>query len=328
MEVSPLRNNAESAPAAHQPDPASGNGRSQSADGSNIPIRPFGLLGQQVRTTTGVSWKVRLEDCESLDGAETVRLSRHPRRPRLGDYVELIVTDFLELHGDRSYGDDRSLVTAFGRIAGHRVMLVGHNKGRDTKDGTTHCSGYAHPEGYRKALSKMKLAEKFRLPIVTWIDTPGAYPGVGAEERGIAHSLAINIREMSRLRVPIICVVIGEGGSGGALGIGVGDRLAMFKHSYFSVITPEGCAAILFRTTEMAPIAANELSLRACDLKRLDLIDDILDEPLGGAHCSRFQAADVLESYLSETLRELSAQPIDSILVRRYERIRRLGSAV
>lgn len=262
-----------------------------------------------------------------LTAWETVLVARHPRRPILPDYIKLLAKDFVELHGDRVCGDDRAIVTGFGRIAGHRVMLVGHNKGRDTREKIACNFGCAHPEGYRKALQKMKLAEKFGLPVVCLIDTQGAYPGIEAEERGIAQAIAVNLMELARLRAPIMCVVIGEGGSGGALGIGVGDRVAMFEHSFYSVISPEGCAAILFKTGELAPRAAESLHLTAPQLRKLDLVEDILPEPLGGAHRSPDAAAQTLEAYIGQTLRDLKRLRIDNLIKRRQNRLRTIGSA-
>jgi acetyl-CoA carboxylase carboxyl transferase subunit alpha len=257
---------------------------------------------------------------------ETVLVARHPRRPGLREYIEGSVRDFCELYGDRCFADDKAIVTGFGRIGGQKVLLVGHDKGRETRAKIERNFGCAHPEGYRKALLKMKLAEKFKLPIVTVIDTQGAYPGDKAEERGIAQAIAVNLMEMSRLRVPICCVVIGEGGSGGAIGIGVGDRLAMFEHAYYSVITPEGCAAILWKTAERAPDAARSLKLGARDLKKLNLIDHVLPEPQGGAHRDPGAAIATFERYVVDTLRELKRVRIDTLLKRRYERLRNLGS--
>jgi acetyl-CoA carboxylase carboxyl transferase subunit alpha len=262
----------------------------------------------------------------NLTAWESVLVARHPQRPLITDYLELMVRDFCELHGDRQFGDDEAIMTGFGRIAGHKVMIVGHNKGKDTKERIACNFGCAHPEGYRKALAKMKLAEKYGLPIVCLIDTQGAYPGIGAEERGIAQAIAVNLMEMSRLRTPILCTIIGEGGSGGALGIGVGDRTAMFENSVYSVISPEGCAAILFKTGEQRKRAAESLRLTAKELKKLDLIDDILPEPLGGAHRDREAAANTLEKYLDERLRELKRRKVETLVKRRYERIRGLGS--
>ncbi len=257
---------------------------------------------------------------------ETVLVARHPRRPGLRDYIDGCVKDFCELHGDRCFADDKAIVTGFGRIGGQKVLLVGHDKGRDTRQKIERHFGCAHPEGYRKALQKMRLAEKFRRPVVTIIDTQGAYPGDKAEERGIAQAIAVNLMEMSRLRVPICCLVIGEGGSGGALGIGVGDRLAMFEHAYYSVITPEGCAAILFKSAEKADEAAKSLKLTARDLKKLNLIDHILPEPLGGGHRDPGAMIAAFERHVVDTLRELKRVRIDTLLKRRYERLRGLGS--
>ena len=257
---------------------------------------------------------------------ETVLVARHPRRPGLRNYVEACVKDFCELHGDRCFGDDRAIVTGFGRIGGQKVLLIGHDKGRDTREKIERHFGCAHPEGYRKALLKMRLAEKFKLPVLSVIDTQGAYPGDRAEERGIAQAIAVNLMEMSRLRVPIVCVVIGEGGSGGAIGIGVGDRVAMFEHSYYSVITPEGCAAILFKSADQAAEAARSLKPTARDLKKLDLIDDILPEPLGGGHRDPAAMFATFEQYVVDRLRQLKRVRIDTLLKRRYERLRNLGS--
>lgn len=257
---------------------------------------------------------------------ETVLVARHPKRPVLQDYIQGCVKDFCELHGDRCFGDDKAIVTGFGRVGGQKILLVGHDKGCGTKEKIERHFGCPHPEGYRKALRTMKLAEKFRLPIVCAIDTQGAYPGDKAEERGISQAIAVNLMEMSRLRVPIICVVLGEGGSGGALGIGVGDRLAMFEHAYYSVITPEGCAAILWRSAEYAPQAAKALKLTSKELKKLNLIDDVLPEPLGGGHREPAALIAGFEKYVAETLREIKGIRIDTLLKRRYDRLRAWGS--
>jgi len=257
---------------------------------------------------------------------ETVLVARHPRRPVLRDYIEDCVKDFCELHGDRCFGDDKAMVSGFGRIGGQKVLLVGHDKGRNTKEKIERHFGCAHPEGFRKALAKMRLAEKFRLPVVSIIDTQGAYPGDKAEERGIAQAIAVNLMEMSRLRVPICCLVVGEGGSGGAIGIGVGDRVAMFEHAYYSVISPEGCAAILFKSSDLASQAAKSLKLTAKDLKKFGLIDDILSEPLGGGHRDPARMMATFERYVVDTLRELKRVRIDTLLKRRYERLRTMGN--
>jgi len=256
---------------------------------------------------------------------EKVQVARHQKRPQAMDYIQMIVRDFCEIHGDRSFRNDKSIVTGFGRVAGHKCMIVAHRKGRDIKEKVECYFGCAHPEGYRKALLKMKLAEKFHLPIVCLIDTPGAYPGIGAEERGIAQAIAVNLMEMARLETPIVCVVIGEGGSGGALGIGVGDRISALEHAYYSVITPEGCAAILWKTAEKAPVAAECLKLTPKELKKLKLIDDIIPEPLGGAHRDPAVAASNLEHYLAEVLTKLKRVPTEKLLDQRYEKLRHMG---
>jgi acetyl-CoA carboxylase carboxyl transferase subunit alpha len=257
---------------------------------------------------------------------ETVLVARHPKRPLSTDYLRLIFRDFCELHGDRAYADDKAIITGFARIGGHKVMFVGHNKGKDVKERIACHFGCAHPEGYRKALQKMKLAEKYGLPVVCLVDTQGAYPGVGAEERGIAYAIAENLREMARLRTPIVCVVIGEGGSGGALGIGVGDRVAMLQHAFYSVISPEGCAAILWKTAEHRKHAAEALKLTAPDLLKLDLIDDVVPEPLGAAHRDPETTAAGLEAYIVGALGELKKLTTDALVHRRQQRIRHLGS--
>jgi acetyl-CoA carboxylase carboxyl transferase subunit alpha len=258
---------------------------------------------------------------------QTIEVARHAERPQTMDYVELICDEFVELHGDRAIGDDRALRTGFARLGDFRVMLVGHQKGHTLKERNECLYGCAHPEGYRKALNKMRLAAKFRLPIVCLIDTPGAYPGIGAEERGQAQLIATNLLEMSQLPTPIVCVVIGEGGSGGALGIGIGDRVSMLEFAYYSVISPEGCAGILWKvaTEETKPLAASALRLTARDLFKLRVIDDIIPEPLGGAHRDHRQMANTLKAYLLRYLRELRNVPADELLEARYQKFRRMG---
>lgn len=262
----------------------------------------------------------------NLDAWESVQMARHPKRPLVPDYLNMMVRDFCELHGDRNFKDDKAIITGFGRIGSHKCLFIGHNKGKDTKERIENNFGMAHPEGYRKALIKMKLAEKFGLPVVCLIDTAGAYPGIGAEERGISTAIAVNLMEMARLRTPVICVVIGEGGSGGALGIGVGDRLAVMEHAYYSVISPEGCAAILWKSAEHAKTAAKALKFTSKELKKLGLVDDLIKEPMGGAHRDPAAAASNLEQYIVENLKELRRTKIDTILKRRYKRIREMGS--
>ncbi len=263
----------------------------------------------------------------SLTPWETVQVSRHPDRPQTCDYIGLVFEEFVELHGDRAFGNDRALRTGFARLGDFRVMLIGHQKGHTVKERMECFYGCAHPEGYRKALNKMRLAAKFRLPIICLIDTPGAYPGIGAEERGQAQLIATNLLEMSRLPTPIICVVIGEGGSGGALGIGIGDRVSMLEHGYYSVISPEGCAGILWKvaTEETKPLAADALRLTARDLFRFGIIDHIIPEPLGGAHRDPREMANTLKTYLVRYLKELRAAPAEELLERRYQKFRRMG---
>lgn len=262
----------------------------------------------------------------SLTAWQTVQVARHPQRPLLTDYLNLMVKDFRELHGDRCFGDDRAIVTGIGQIARNKVLIVGQNKGKTTKEKIACNFGCPNPEGYRKALSKMKFAEKFGLPIVTLIDTPGAYPGIGAEERGQAQAIAVNLSEMSRLRVPVVCVCIGEGGSGGALGIAVGDRLAMLEFAYYSVITPEGCAGILWRDGSQAPDAAEALKLTSKDLYKLGLVDAIIPEPVGGAHRNVHDTVYNVESYISKTLSQLQRMGVDELLETRYKKWRSVGT--
>ena len=261
----------------------------------------------------------------NLTAWQTVQVARHPNRPLLSDYLDLMVKDFRELHGDRCFGDDRAVVTGLGHIGRERVLVVGQNKGRSTKEKIACNFGCPNPEGYRKALAKMKFAEKFGIPIVTLIDTPGAYPGIGAEERGQAQAIAVNLQQMSRLRVPVICIVVGEGGSGGALGIGVGDRLAMLEFAYYSVISPEGCAAILWRDGSQAPKAAEALGLTSKDLHKLGLVDAVISEPLGGAHRSHHDTIYSVEKYIVKTLRDLKRTKTENLLDNRYSKLRSIG---
>ena len=256
---------------------------------------------------------------------ERVNVARHAERPLTSDYIQLMLDDFVELHGDRVFGDDRAIVTGLATMAGARFLLVGHRKGKTVKDRLACNFGCAHPEGYRKAMQKMRMAEKWGLPIVTFINTPGAYPGIGAEERGQASAIARNILEMFDLKVPVVCIVIGEGGSGGALGIGVGDRVGMLENSYYSVISPEGCAAILWKAGDKAPEAADSLKLTSKDLLRLGLVDKVIDEPLGGAHRDQKGAVERVRAQILEWLGELAAIPVPQLLEQRYEKFRRMG---
>jgi acetyl-CoA carboxylase carboxyl transferase subunit alpha len=269
--------------------------------------------------------RMKREVFEHLDAWEIVKVARHPERPQARDYLELVFDEFVELHGDRAFGDDRAIVTGFARLRDHKVLLVGQQKGKTLKERNECFYGCAHPEGYRKALLKMQLAAKHGLPIVCLIDTPGAYPGIGAEERGQAYTIAVNLREMSLLPTPIICVVIGEGGSGGALGIGIGDYVAMLQFSYYSVISPEGCAGILWKHVKFADQAARALKFTGKDLQQFGVIDDVIPEPLGGAHRDHRQMATVLRATLSEQLRRLTALPVDQLLDARYQKFRKMG---
>lgn len=261
----------------------------------------------------------------NLTAWQTVQVARHPQRPILTDYLNLMIRDFRELHGDRCFGDDHAMVVGIGQIARNKVLIVGQNKGRAIKEKIACNFGCPNPEGYRKALAKMKFAEKFGLPIVTLIDTPGAYPGIGAEERGQAQAIAVNLAEMSRLKVPIICICIGEGGSGGALGIAVGDRLAMLEFAYYSVISPEGCAAILWRDGSQAPDAAEALKLTSKDLLKLGLIDAIIPEPVGGAHRNVHDTVYNVESYIAQSLTALRRMTTEELLESRYRKWRSVG---
>lgn len=269
--------------------------------------------------------KVTAEIYSGLSPWEIVQVSRHKDRPYTKDYLNLAFDEFMELHGDKHFGDDRAMLTGFAKIDRFKVMVVGHQKGRTYKERANCHFGCAHPEGYRKAMSKMRMAEKYNMPIICFIDTPGAYPGVGAEERGQAQVIAESMFQMSQLKTPIICIVIGEGGSGGALGIGVGDRVAVLQFAYYSVISPEGCAGILWKSHEHAPKAADALRFTSKHLLELGVIDDVIEEPLGGAHRDHHKTAARMKSYLVRTLSELSTQPTDELIDARYEKFRRMG---
>jgi acetyl-CoA carboxylase carboxyl transferase subunit alpha len=260
-----------------------------------------------------------------LDPWETVQVARHPDRPMLTDYINLLFDEFVELHGDKFFGDDRALRTGFAKLDRYKVLVVGHYKGKTLKERNECFFGCAHPEGYRKAMAKMRLAAKYKLPIICLIDTPGAYPGIGAEERGQAQVIAESMLQMSRLPTPIICVVIGEGGSGGALGIGVGDRVAVLQFAYYSVISPEGCAGILWKSHDFAQDAARALKLTSKYLRELGTVDDVIEEPLGAAHRDHHQMAARLKMYLVKALRELVDLPTDKLLSARYDKFRRMG---
>ena len=256
---------------------------------------------------------------------QRIQLARHPRRPYTLDYIETAFDEFSELHGDRLYSDDRAVVSGFAKLGEERVMVMGTQKGRDTKENVLRNFGCAHPEGYRKALRLMKLANKFGLPIITIIDTAGAFPGIGAEERHIAEAIAVNLKEMMTLEVPIIAVVIGEGGSGGALGIGVADRVLILENAYYSVISPEGCAAILWKDRAAAPDAAEALKITSDHLKKFGLVDEIIPEPLGGAHNDPAQTAETLKAQLLKHLKALKKTPLKKLQAERYEKFRAHG---
>jgi len=280
---------------------------------------------QEVRQLKKTIADTTREIYANLSPWETVQVARHKDRPHTLDYLNMVFDEFVELHGDRHFGDDRAMLTGFAKLDQFKVMVVGHQKGRTIKDRTECFFGCAHPEGYRKALAKMKLAAKYQLPVISIIDTPGAYPGVGAEERGQAWVIAQNIYEMSRLKTPIVCIVIGEGGSGGALGIGVGDRVAILQHAYYSVISPEGCSGILWKSGEFAEQAAESLRFTSDNLAELGIVDEVITEPLGGAHRDHQQMAIRVKQYLVKTLRSLVKVPTVEILQLRYEKFRKMG---
>ncbi|MBS1198945.1 MAG: acetyl-CoA carboxylase carboxyltransferase subunit alpha [Proteobacteria bacterium] len=260
-----------------------------------------------------------------LSSRQIVQVARHPQRPYTLDYIPRIFTDFDELHGDRAFADDKAIVGGMARFNGQPVMLIGHQKGRDTKDRNYRNFGMPRPEGYRKALRLMKLAEKFGLPVFTFVDSPGAYPGIDAEERGQSEAIGRNLFEMAKLRVPIIMTIIGEGGSGGALAIAVGDVLQMLQYSFYSVISPEGCASILWKSAEKANEAAEALAITAPRLKSLGLVDKIVNEPLGGAHRDHAAMAQTLKKALQDSLKQVGSMPIDELLDVRYERLMSYG---
>lgn len=262
----------------------------------------------------------------SLTAWQISQIARHPQRPYMLDYVTRIFTDFEELHGDRAFADDQAMVGGLARLEGYPVMVVGQQKGRDTKEKIQRNFAMPRPEGYRKALRLMKMAERFKLPLLTFIDTPGAYPGVDAEERLQSEAIARNLYEMSNLKIPIICVVIGEGGSGGALGIGVGDKLCLLEYSTYSVISPEGCASILWKNAEKAPEAAEAMNMTSLRLKELGLIDRVIPEPLGGAHRDIEQMANTLSQVLQENLLELQSLSISELIEKRYQRFMQIGN--
>jgi acetyl-CoA carboxylase carboxyl transferase subunit alpha len=291
----------------------------------NKSVADAAAVAEQIRRLRRELASLKRRIFANLEPWETVQVSRLAQRPQTRDYLELIFDQFVELHGDRAIGDDKAVVTGMAHLDDQKVVLIGHQKGKTALERTACNFGCAHPEGYRKALSKMRLAAKFDLPVISFIDTPGAWPGIAAEERGQAAVIAENLMEMSQIDTPIVCVVIGEGGSGGALGIGIGDRVAMMEHAYYSVISPEGCATILWKSSEHSAKAADALKLTSRDLLRFGIIDEVIPEPLGGAHRDHREAAALLKTYLLRALREIAESPRETLLQRRYEKFRKIG---
>jgi acetyl-CoA carboxylase carboxyl transferase subunit alpha len=269
--------------------------------------------------------RLRQRTYSSLTAWQRTQLARHPKRPRTLDYIRLLIEDWIELHGDRVFGDDKAVVGGLGRFDGQSVVMIGHQKGRDTRENLARNFGMPHPEGYRKALRLMQLAEKFGKPLLAFIDTPGAYPGLGAEERGQAEAIARNLREMAGLRTPVVAIVIGEGGSGGALAIGVGNRVLMLEYAIYSVISPEGCAAILWGDRARAPEASELMRITAPDLRRLGVIDAVVPEPVGGAHRDWEGAAATLRAAIREHLWSLKSKSGEELVRERYEKFRKIG---
>jgi acetyl-CoA carboxylase carboxyl transferase subunit alpha len=282
-------------------------------------------LHSEIEKLKGKLEKLKHEIFENLTPWQRVQIARHPQRPYTLDYIGMIMHDFVEIHGDRAFADDKAIVCGLAMIDEHKICVIGHQKGRDTNENLKRNFGSANPEGYRKAMRVMMLAEKFNIPVVTFIDTPGAYPGIGAEERGQAEAIAYNLREMTAVKVPIIVFVIGEGGSGGALGIGVGDKVCVLQNSYYSVISPEGCAAILWKDRARSDEAAKALKLTAKDLLEFGIIDVIVPEPLGGAHRDPQASADNIKRVILDSIKDISNMSKDDMLKVRYEKFRRMG---
>ncbi len=283
-------------------------------------------VGEELRELMAKLETLRKETYKNLDPMDQVQVARHPRRPYTLDYIERIFTDWIELRGDRRYRNDQAIVGGWARLEGNSVMVIGHQKGRDMKGNLRRNFGMPHPEGYRKALRLMKMAEKFRRPVVTMIDTPGAYPGFGAEERGQAEAIATNLREMARLRTPTVSLVIGEGGSGGALALGVTDRILLLEHAIYSVISPEGCAAILWRSADQRAAAARALRLTSSDLFRLGVADEVIPEPPGGAHTDPEAAMEPVRASLVRNLEELEHLETEQLVLERWDKFERLGT--
>lgn len=272
--------------------------------------------------------KLKKDIYQHLTTWQRVQIARNPKRPFTLDYIRLLTDEFMELHGDRLFADDLAILGGFAKIDGQKVMIIGHQKGRDVKENIARNFGCAHPEGYRKAMRLMRLAAKFECPIICMIDTPGAYPGIGAEERGQAQAIAENLRDMVGIKAPIVAVIIGEGGSGGALGIGVADKVLILEHSYYSVISPEGCASILWRSSSKAPLAAEALKLHGEDLEKFGIVDEIIPEPMGGAHRDYETTAANLKTALLKHLKKLSSLDTDKLLENRYQKYRSIGEFI
>lgn len=289
------------------------------ADGSEV------NLNEEINRLEGKRRNLTEQIFSKLSTWQVAQMARHPLRPYTQDYIDGMFTDFVEMHGDRAYADDPAIIGGTARIGGQSVMVIGHQKGRDTKEKIHRNFGMPRPEGYRKALRLMKTAERFRMPVLTFIDTPGAYPGIGAEERNQSEAIARNLFEMAKLRVPVICTVVGEGGSGGALAVGVGDQLMMMQYSIYSVISPEGCASILWKSAEKAEDAAEAMRVSSVDLKRLKLVDDVIEEPLGGAHRDPEALMSSLKDKLLAQIARLKHMDTDELLAARYERWMKFG---
>ena len=283
-------------------------------------------FGEELARLRQKSEKLTARIYGGLKPWDIVRVARHPQRPYSGDYIQRIITDFQELHGDRHFGDDRSVICGFGRLAQRPVLVIGQEKGRGTKERVQRNFGMLRPEGYRKARRLMELAERFGMPVLSFIDTPGAFPGIEAEERGISEAIAGNLALMSRLRTPMLCTVIGEGSSGGALGIGIGDHLCMLQYATYFVISPEGCANIVWKTSDKAPEAAEAMGLTSASLQKLGIVDTIIEEPLGGAHRDYDLIAKRVGEHLTQELDRLAAVPIEDLLQQRYQRLLSYGN--
>ncbi|MFA5356355.1 MAG: acetyl-CoA carboxylase carboxyltransferase subunit alpha [Candidatus Omnitrophota bacterium] len=283
-------------------------------------------LSSEVKRLEEKLERLRRETYGNLTAWQRVQIARHPKRPYTLDYIGMIMSDFIELHGDRAFSDDKAMISGLAKIDGQKLLVIGHQKGRDTKENLSRNFGCAHPEGYRKALRLMQLAETFGLPVLMLIDTPGAYPGVGAEERGQAQAIALNLREMAGIAVPLLAIIIGEGGSGGALGIGVKDRVCVLENAYYSVISPEGCAAILWKNGSKAPDAAEVLKLTADDLLKRGIIEEVIREPLGGAHRDPQAMAEAVKEAIKRNFKELSALKKEELLRLRYQKFRKIGA--